>query len=78
MGEAATKQEGYMMQKLKPEVWVTDRATDTDDLHHYFCCDENRGLCGSDLADVPFRDDVENLCVVCRELDVLECERCGA
>lgn len=28
-------------------------ADDRDELTHYYCCDENRALCGADISTLP-------------------------
>lgn len=62
------------------ELAATSTSVDDDELTHWFCaCDENRGLCGVDLTDVPIigDDDPALECVVCADLDWSDCERCG-
>lgn len=62
---------------------VESKNDDHDELDHYFCCDENRGLCGVDLSDaVIVTDDECADCVVCEDLEGLPCcltcpLRCG-
>lgn len=52
---------------------------DDDDLDHLTCavCDPEMAisLCGRDVTDLEFSDDLPDLCVVCRDLEV--CPRCG-
>lgn len=55
------------------------KASDDDELDHYFCCDESRAMCGADLTNVTrsdFDDDGPTVCVVCRDLD-RTLEACG-
>lgn len=49
-------------------------GTDYDDNHICCCEDEDRGLCGLDLASYTMNDEVETTCVVCADLDDLDCE----
>lgn len=56
-----------------------DGPVDEDFLNHYYCCDKNLSLCGSDLYDVPVSKNPEpaDVCVVC--LDIWEMDNpCGA
>lgn len=50
-----------------------------DDLDHLTCavCDPDMttSLCGRDVTDLEFSDELPDLCVVCRDLEV--CPRCG-
>ena len=54
-------------------------ATDTGnvDLDHAFCCDDNKALCGTDLAALDLGDfaDAPNPCIVCDLITV--CPVCG-
>lgn len=67
-----------MSTKLAPTERTTGWGSD-DDLDHTVCdCDENIALCGRDVTEEPWVEDGPNPCVVCRELNDLACERCGA
>lgn len=48
-----------------------------EDLNHFFCCDENLGLCGTDLTEWSFNEDYEIDCAVCVDLAQAEVP-CGA
>lgn len=49
-----------------------------DEVHHLFCCcDENLGLCGTDLTGVPINDDDEVPCPLCYSVEDEPCPRCG-
>lgn len=74
------------MSGFEPSVVILDEARewlsngDDDDLNHLYCCDERRGLCGTDLTDATeyeFDHDSPGVCVVCRDLAFVACERCG-
>ena len=66
------------MREQRENAVVLDKRGDDDDLDHYYCCDENRALCGKDLTEVPISElSDEALCVVCRDLDDAPRERCG-
>jgi hypothetical protein len=59
--------------ELEPVTRLDDSARE-DGLNHVFCCrDENLGLCGKDLTGWPIDDTVPTTCVVCVDLDGLEC-----
>lgn len=55
---------------------------DDDNLAHFFCCDPNRALCGSDLTraewDFDLTDDDPEACVVCVDLSRVKHRKCGA
>lgn len=55
------------------------RSAASSDLDHLYCCDPDLSLCGLDIADLDELEDFpdEDLCIVCRELGELPCERCG-
>jgi len=65
---------------LAPEP-TTSGADHDDDLSHAACpCDEDIALCGADVAGVPWADDdtePTSLCVVCVDLVVQPCQKCG-
>lgn len=50
----------------------------SDDLDHYVCCDNDVALCGADVSDAEWSEDLPDLCVVCDDLDGFDCPRCGA
>lgn len=54
------------------------RADDRDELTHYYCCDENRALCGADISHLPMEIGPGQLeampCTVCQLLTV--CSLC--
>jgi hypothetical protein len=56
---------------------VRRKVDNGDDLDHFVCCNDNLGLCGADLSDAAWAEELPNLCVVCDDLDSLPCERCG-
>lgn len=52
--------------------WTTD-----DSLDHYYCeCDPDLALCGADLTAVDESLDGQ-MCVVCEDLEAIECQTCG-
>jgi len=62
--------------KIKPRPADSDIGSN-DDMDHYFCCDENLALCGTDVTGMPFGRTAGFMCVVCEELRYQPCERCG-
>lgn len=50
--------------------WSVDSG---DELHHYFCCDEDLALCGRDISDLPVVHTGEHVCVVCDDLVEAPC-----
>lgn len=46
----------------------------TDELSHIYCCDETRGLCGTNLTGYDEAADVT--CVVCLDIDAADAP-CG-
>ncbi|MFJ2004761.1 hypothetical protein [Streptomyces chartreusis] len=67
------------MTTLAPE--PAQPATDHgQDLDHVVCCDEDTALCGVDVSDAVWGaglPDLTVMCVVCRDLAVKPCQRCG-
>jgi hypothetical protein len=49
-----------------------------DGLDHLYCdCNPDKALCGTDLTDWEFKEDVEVGCVVCTAMEYLPCPICG-
>jgi hypothetical protein len=57
---------------------VTEPETEADDsqgMSHYFCCLEDRGICGTRLdGDFDDDDDEPAECLVCRAMEDQPCE----
>lgn len=58
------------------EFWSDDNEPD---IMHLVCdCNDDIALCGTDVSGEPWNHDSDpDLCVVCADLDVLDCQRCG-
>lgn len=64
---------------------IVPRSTDTqlpqasDEAHTVCRCSPNMSLCGSDVHDLPIAQwvDGRTSCVVCRDLELRPCVRCG-
>ena len=52
------------------------RAALNENLNHIYCCDENRSLCGTDIAEWTVQEGCEIDCVVCAQLADAD-ESCG-
>lgn len=49
-----------------------------DEVHLFCCCDENLGLCGADLTDIPVVDRDDDVpCPMCFALEDDPCPFCG-
>lgn len=71
-----------MSVKISPEVATSPRIENGQgDLSHVYCsCDDTVALCGWDLTNADEEWDVNNVCIVCDELDFSEdyvCPNCG-
>lgn len=66
---------------MKADTKVRASSSDTGDrpdMHHYYCCDEDKALCGEDIRGVPENDgEGEQMCVVCDDLEEVPCPVCG-
>lgn len=50
------------------ELAASAPAAGDSDLNHYYCCDPNVALCGTDISAMPETDeDID--CVVCADLE---------
>lgn len=64
---------------LNPSLLSSGPVDDDDDLDHLTCavCDPDgtTALCGRDVTDLEESDELPDLCVVCRDLEI--CPQCG-
>lgn len=69
-----------MSTALMEETVTSHTDSGDDELTHLYCdCDDAVALCGGDISGnnrVEWMPD-EILCVVCDDLDALDCSRCG-
>lgn len=68
-----------LLESLQRTQWREGFDPDT---HHFVCCcDEDTAMCGEDVTELPWVDDLTDVdvCVVCDDLwaDDSPCPRCG-
>jgi hypothetical protein len=66
---------------VSTEAQSSTSSTDdpVDDMHHMYCCDQEKSLCGTDLSGAPDLGHVawDRLCPMCEVLSRLPCAWCG-
>lgn len=66
------------MTSLAPEPKAAATHGDADLTHTVCDCTPDIALCGTDVTDQPWADGSdESTCVVCRDLEDLDCPRCN-
>lgn len=61
-----------------PTLQSTPAQTGTTETTHWWCCDPNTAICGTDLTNAPEVEDDDVNCHVCTDLVNQPCPLCGA
>ncbi|HEU4568253.1 MAG TPA: hypothetical protein VFR99_09475 [Marmoricola sp.] len=53
---------------------AAEKPSDEGSFTHWYCCVEDRGICGTKLSGEEVHDDEPAECVVCRAMEDQPCE----